>query len=69
MEEKYVATAIQITIIAIVVVAVSILFLYTIRNIEMQTLTSESAQIKEVKDVDYLHSNTKLVTDVLKQKN
>jgi hypothetical protein len=53
MEEKYVATAIQITIIAIVVVAVSILFLYTIRNIEMQTLTSESAQIKKVKDADY----------------
>jgi uncharacterized protein YpmB len=69
MEEKYVATAIQIIIIAIVVVVVSILFLYTIRNIEMQTLTSESAQIKEVKDADCLHSNTKLVTDVLKQKN
>jgi recombinational DNA repair protein RecT len=66
MEEKYVVTVILTTITTIVAVAVSILFLYTIRNIEMQTLISESAQIKEVKDVDYLHSNTKLVTDVLK---
>jgi hypothetical protein len=53
MEERYVVTAILTTITAIVAVAVSILFLYTIRNIEMQTLTSESAQIKEVKDADY----------------
>ena len=69
MEEKYVVTVILTTITVIVAVAVSILFLYTIRNIEMQTLISESAQIKEVKDADCLHSNTKLVTDVLKQKN
>jgi hypothetical protein len=69
MEEKYVVTAILTTITAIVAVAVSILFLYTIRNIEMQTLISESVQIKEAKDADCLHSNTKLVTDVLKQKN
>jgi hypothetical protein len=53
MEEKYVVTVILTTIIAIVVVAVSILFLYTIRNIEMQTLISEFARIKEVKDADY----------------
>jgi hypothetical protein len=53
----------------IVAAGVSILFLYTIRNIEMQMLISESVQIKEVKDADYLHSNTKLVMDVLKQKN
>lgn len=69
MEEKYVATVILIIITAIAAVAVSILFLYTIRNIEMQTLISESVQIKEAKDADYLHSNAKLVTDVLKQKN
>jgi hypothetical protein len=69
MEEKYVATVILTTVTVIVAVAVSILFLYTIRNIEMQTLISEFAQIKEVKDADYLHSNIKLVTDVLKQKN
>ncbi len=69
MEEKYVVTVILTTITVIVAVAVSILFLYTIRNIEMQTLISESARIKEVKDADYLHSNIKLVTDVLKQKN
>jgi hypothetical protein len=53
MEEKYVVTVILTTITVIVAVAVSILFLYTIRNIEMQTLISESAQIKEVKDADY----------------
>jgi hypothetical protein len=69
MEERYVVTAILTTITAIVAVAVSILFLYTIRNIEMQTLISESVQIKEAKDADCSHSNTKLVTDVLKQKN
>jgi hypothetical protein len=69
MEEKYVVTVILTTITAIVAVAVSILFLYTIRNIEMQMLISESVSTKEVKDADYLHSNTKLVTDVLKQKN
>ncbi len=69
MEEKYVATAILTIITVIVAVAVNILFLYTIRNIEMQTLISESVQIKEVKDADYSHSKIKLVTDVLKQKN
>jgi hypothetical protein len=53
MEEKYVATMIQIIFTLIAVVGVSILFLYTMKNIEMQTLTMESAPIKKAKDADY----------------
>jgi hypothetical protein len=52
MEEKYVATMIQIIVTLIVVAGVSILFLYTMKNIETQTLISESAQIKKAKDAD-----------------
>jgi hypothetical protein len=53
MEEKYLAGLILTLSTMIVAAGVSILFLYTIRNIEMQTLITESVQIKKVKDVDY----------------
>jgi competence protein ComGC len=53
MEVKYGVMAIQIITTMIAVVVVSILFLYTIKNIEMQTSISESAQTRKVKDAVY----------------
>ena len=53
MEVKFLAGLILMVTTVIVAAGVSILFLFTIRNIEMQTLITESVQIKKVKDVDY----------------
>jgi hypothetical protein len=53
MEEKYVVGSILIITTMIVVAAVSILFLYTMKNIEMPTWIMEFARIKKVNDVDY----------------
>jgi hypothetical protein len=68
MEVKYLGLILMLTTM-IAVAGVSILFLYTMKNIEMPIWTTEFARIKKVNDADYLHSNTKLVMDVLKQKN
>jgi hypothetical protein len=51
MEVKYLGLILMLTTM-IAVVGVSILFLYTMKNIEMPIWTTEFARIKKVNDAD-----------------
>jgi uncharacterized membrane protein len=53
MEERLADGLIRMPIILIVVVAVCILYLYTMKKIKEQISISEFAQIQKAKDVDY----------------